>query len=1825
MAHRYLFGPMSKSYCRDNLGFVTDPSTVLTFGTSDDCDIRLSPDDTWDSFAAKFPADWQADVLVLFLPYTTFPPFLWQAPLPIIGLAGDWNLLWHYYRRSLAGCDLVFTDKPGVELLDRAGLPAAESAYLYGLAEPFLNHNWSETAEKDIDILFVGFLNPAIHRERFPWLARIARLSERFCVRIEQGIFGDEYRDLTGRAKIAFNRTLRKECNKRVWEAVAAGAVVFVEADNREIPEFLEPGKECVVFHEDDLEELLIHYLTHEDERAAMADAARAKWEHYTFRAVWQHITGYVERQWDVLKDQRAQRTPPGAEEMLLLRCWQVFSAGVSVDKSLLSDLANMARQQPSCSVWYTMLGLISVQTQKGHGSLTSTMVERAINLFGKAVSVDASDVMAQLNLAEAFFLANRKDQACRHAEMVLELLEGETDEKALTWQCEHFPLGYDLFRVEWEKAAWQNAGNLKAETEAKKILVRYRCHILLGELTGQLHPFYEAVLCCPDLPVARAALGCALARVGQFRTAVSHLQQAVQGNPFDNPAAQALSGVYQSLGRTADARDLRADRRLLHQAAAMLVPAEEWFAEQPLRGDERTSIIILCCNELEFTRMCLDSVLQHTRKPFELILIDNGSTDGTPEYLNEIRSRPEPARVEVIRNEENLGFAVGCNQGLAEAQGDFLVLLNNDTVVTDGWLEGLIRWSVRDWPHNGLVGAVTNYAAAPQEVEVSYQNLDEMHTFAKDWKAEHAGQAFEVRRLIGFCILMRRDVWDKVGNLDERFGLGFFEDDDWGLRVREEGFRLLVAKDVFIHHFGSRTFVGLGIDRHEQLQSNFKKFEEKWGKEHTVGYRLPDAPAQTTMKPEPVSQSKPAKVKVSLTMIVKNEEAVLERCLQSARDLVEEIIVVDTGSTDSTKAIAESFGAKVIDFTWVDSFSAARNESIHHATGEWVLWLDADEWLDDLNRDRLRKLLANLPESNLAFVMRQSSPLESGQAVTAVDQVRLFRNLPGVEWRYRVHEQILLSLREHGAEVAVTDIVIAHSGFSQPTNQSGKVDRNLRLLEREVEEQPEDAFVLYNLGAVFLTQGRTEEALSVLQKSLDHSQPQDTLTPKLYALLVRCYQQGHDNGKALEVCRQGRKVLPDDAELLFWEGVLLRETGDADGCIRCLEQVLSLKAAPSFTGVDEGLHGYRTRHLLAETLLLQNRSGEAEAQWETIVREHPHFHPAWEQLVQLRMAQQKWQKLEEAVHQLRQDTRTWTDATLWQGQALLAQKEYARALDWVEEALGQQPDVLSLRILRSHIFLQQNTNLKQTEQALLDVLALAPNHAETQHNLAVFRSRQQADAPLYAPESAVEQATPAAKKTRPGVSLCLIVKNEEDNLADCLQSAADLVEEIIVVDTGSEDRTKEIAVSFGAKVFDFPWVDSFCAARNESLRHAGCDWIFWLDADDRLDDDNRQKLKALFAELPQDNVAYVMKCLCLPDPVSKTSTVVDHIRLFPNRPDVRWRYRIHEQILPSLRQAGAEVRWSDVTIRHTGYQDPDLRSRKLERDLRLLRIEYEEQPDDPFTLFNLGSVYREQGKQAEAIPLFRRSLDLSQPSDSIVRKLYTLLAQCQRQLDETVTAQQTLEEGLAVYPDDPEILFQQAVLQRETGDSSAAEATWLRILESPPDQHFASVDIGLRTFLTRHNLALLYREQDRTKEAMHMWQAALEDNPDYGPALIGLCELFHKENQLTEAEALIDRLQSLPGHQTDAEVLRARCHMVRGHFDRALEQLQETIDREPDALWPRIVLSHALLQQGKDWQTAERALREILRLEPDNKEAENNLAVLKRQQKQEMSRETES
>ena len=265
----------------------------------------------------------------------------------------------------------------------------------------------------------------------------------------------------------------------------------------------------------------------------------------------------------------------------------------------------------------------------------------------------------------------------------------------------------------------------------------------------------------------------------------------------------------------------------------------------------------------------------------------------------------------------------------------------------------------------------MSNYATPPQLVEsVPYHDLRAMHAFARQWRDEHRGKWFTVPKLSGFCLLMKRAVYEAIGGLDERFGIGFFDDDDLAERARRAGFELAVAHDLFVHHFGSRTFRGNGIDAEKLLDENAGKFADKWGRAITNGTRVTLQPwpaffaetqrefarevddALTQGEEEDLTQSRKdaknangtVRRRISLTMIVRDEQDNLAHALESVRGLFDEIVVVDTGSVDRTKEIAREFGAKVFDFVWVDDFAAARNEALAHATGDYAFWLDADD-----------------------------------------------------------------------------------------------------------------------------------------------------------------------------------------------------------------------------------------------------------------------------------------------------------------------------------------------------------------------------------------------------------------------------------------------------------------------------------------------------------------------------------------------------------------------------------------------------------------------------------------------------------------------------------------------------------------------------------------------------------------------------------------------------------------------------------------------------------------------------------------------------------------
>lgn len=234
-------------------------------------------------------------------------------------------------------------------------------------------------------------------------------------------------------------------------------------------------------------------------------------------------------------------------------------------------------------------------------------------------------------------------------------------------------------------------------------------------------------------------------------------------------------------------------------------------------------SIIIPVFNQIEMTRECLESIRENTRPEYEVILIDNGSEPQIS--CNALQTKPWES---IIHNDHNLGFPIAVNQGIGAAGGDVICILNNDVIVTPGWLEGLIsRLS-----EFSIIGPVTNYAAGMQRAIVSiYENREELNKASFAWLYEHAGQTKEVKWITGFCFIFKRILIDEIGFFDESLWPCSGEEIDFCLRVRDRGHKIGIARDVYVHHHGSSTFKTMpDLNYDDIVTRNNQHLQKKWG-----------------------------------------------------------------------------------------------------------------------------------------------------------------------------------------------------------------------------------------------------------------------------------------------------------------------------------------------------------------------------------------------------------------------------------------------------------------------------------------------------------------------------------------------------------------------------------------------------------------------------------------------------------------------------------------------------------------------------------------------------------------------------------------------------------------------------------------------------------------------------------------------------------------------------------------------------------------------------------------------------------------------------------
>ncbi len=481
-------------------------------------------------------------------------------------------------------------------------------------------------------------------------------------------------------------------------------------------------------------------------------------------------------------------------------------------------------------------------------------------------------------------------------------------------------------------------------------------------------------------------------------------------------------------------------------------------------------TIVIPAWNAWEHTERCLSSLRLTLGAEDQVVVVDNGSADGTREFLDTY------GWLEVVANDENQGFARGCNQGAARARGDVVVFLNSDTIVPSGWLDELL--APFEMSDVGAVGPRSDNVSGRQKamaVPDPHEDPRAFTEFAESWRTSHLGQTSEARRLIGFCLAVRTTSFRALGGFDERFEIGGFEDDDLCRRLHQSELRLLVAHGSFVHHRGHASFDANAIDWRETQVENRVRFEAKWG-------------ADALRKP----------VLVTACLIVKNEEQMLGACLESVRDAVDEIVVYDTGSTDRTVQIARDAGATVVEGKWEGSFAVARNAALLHANGEWVLSIDADERLQthpDVLRAQLTAPRSDV-ESYLVAIENLHGPGNPRSVHTAI---RMFRRRSAT-WRHRLHEQVVAAddparpLRT----AYLSGVRLIHHGYvAEVFDHRNKADRNLELAFAGLDDGEVDrSYALMNLGRALESAGRSEEAVERLSEAADSAA--DTITRRL-------------------------------------------------------------------------------------------------------------------------------------------------------------------------------------------------------------------------------------------------------------------------------------------------------------------------------------------------------------------------------------------------------------------------------------------------------------------------------------------------------------------------------------------------------------------------------------------------------------------------------------------------------------------------------------------------------------------------------------------------------
>ncbi len=662
----------------------------------------------------------------------------------------------------------------------------------------------------------------------------------------------------------------------------------------------------------------------------------------------------------------------------------------------------------------------------------------------------------------------------------------------------------------------------------------------------------------------------------------------------------------------------------------------------------------------------------------------------------------------------------------------------------------------------------------------------------------------------------------------------------------------------------------------------------------------------------------------LSVCIIAKNEEKNLEKCLKSVKFVADEIIVVDTGSTDKTIQIAQKYTNKIFNFEWNDDFSAARNFALDRATGEFIISIDADEYLE--NPNALINTIKQAQNDVGGWIVNVVSDYKNqyGQTEKIVSGLlRLFRNDPQIRFKGIIHEQVIDSILNLALKIENTDIVFVHTGYNLEKDlQNQKHRRNLNLLVKALESDPNNLYLINHIGKTYFALGNKQEATNYFLEVINKSRDVGVYTIEAYNFLSQIYFENQQYDYSIDYASKSLLHAPNQQLPLFIIADSYLAKNEYDKAYFAFKDLIE-----KFTDIDL----------------------KAKVVGQYIIPKERIYFKMGEALTNLGI-------LDDAI------------------------KSYEMGLKF------NPIDVFCLLgIVKATIKSKQFDLAKQFFE---QIKKIHPN------NPLLIQFENQ-----YFPNQQIVQPSSTEPSHNFLLSLSMIVKNEEMFLEGCLESVRDVVDEIVIVDTGSSDKTLEIARKFNAKIYHFQWIDDFAAARNESIKHCTGRWILYLDADERLKIDNPKAFREFLEQLP-DEIGGV-NCIIQSEHWKLDGDSEVHRggypRLFRNLgyPRIQFRGRVHEQISPSLLEHNKSFINSDIMIEHLGYnREREIMEEKIKRNYRLLLQHVKEEPTNGYAWYQLGQTLAQMRLIKEAEEAIRLAIQCGNLSKSVLASASATLAQ---------------------------------------------------------------------------------------------------------------------------------------------------------------------------------------------------------------------------------------